>query len=104
MVCLVNDSRYEWQGYKDPNTPVAGVKVQTISYVYDGLPDLLVFDIVYVSGLSQAAIADTYNMTLSTFPSFVLEETAVKRGYLTWAGNSEWTKLATGIVVLVNRW
>lgn len=50
------------------------------------------FSIEYTNGLTNASIPDTSDQTLSSFPSFVLEETDVKRASLTWARGS---KLAT---------
>ena len=60
------------------------VKVETSVSVYRDRP-IALFSIVYTSGLTNASIPGTGSQTLSTFPSFVIEEIAdMNRGYLTW--------------------
>ena len=51
---------------------------------------VVTFDIVYIKGLTKAADPDNDKGTLSTFPSFVVEEGKLERGWMTWSGNSEW--------------
>ena len=62
--------------------------MQTVTYTYPDISDLFTFEIVYVSGLSSSAIANTTDQTISTFPSFVIEESNMQRGWLTWHDNS----------------
>lgn len=45
------------------------------------------FDVVYISGLSDAADPQGEG-ALSTFPSFVIEEGPERKGWMTWSGNS----------------
>ena len=79
----------DWEGYKDVSTADSNVKVQTTTYMYPDIPDLIAYETVYVSGLSSSAIANTTDQTISTFPSFVIEENNMQRGWLTWSGGSE---------------
>ena len=56
--------------------------------VYDQVP-AAVFSIVFMDKATNTNISTNVNGTISTFPSFVIEEGPVERGYLTWSGNSE---------------
>ena len=86
--CLIlTPHRIVWQAYSDPNTPV-NVQVKTTVDVYRNEP-MAMFSIQYMDGLSNASVPDTGDQTLSSFPSFILEETSVKRGSLTWARGSK---------------
>ena len=76
-----------WQAYSDPNTPVK-VQFKTTVKVYADEP-MALFSIEYTDGLANASIPNTRDQTLSSFPSFLLEETDVKRGSLTWGGGSK---------------
>ena len=71
----------------DPNTPV---KVQFKTYVkaYADEP-MALFSIEYTDGLANASIPNTEDQTLSSFPSFLMEETDIKRASLTWARGSK---------------
>ena len=64
------------------------VEVKTIVNVYHEEP-VVYFTIEYTNGLTKASIPDTNDHTLSSFPSFVLEETEMNRASLTWARGSE---------------
>ncbi len=79
-----------WVGYKDPSTAAMELKIQTLSYKYEHIPDLFAFECVFVNGLKGASIADKLDQTLSTYPSLIIDNAAgMERGWLTWAGNSE---------------
>ena len=80
-------SRFTWQAYSDANTPV-NVKVETCVSIYRSEP-IVFFSIIYTDGLTNASIQNDTGQTLSSFPSFVVEETDTKRGYATWAGGRE---------------
>ena len=73
----------------DENTPT-DVKLETIISVYRDQP-VVYFTIVYTSGLTNASIPNVNNNVLSSFPSFIVEETSVKRGYTTWHGGRKYT-------------
>ena len=79
--------RITWQAYSDPNTPVK-VQFKTSVKVYTDEP-MALFSIEYTDGLANASIPDVGDHTLSSFPSFILEETGVKRASLTWARGSK---------------
>lgn len=64
------------------------VQVKTTVNVYNDEP-LVYFSIEYTNGLTNASIPDVSDHTLSSFPSFVLEETDMKRASLTWARGSK---------------
>lgn len=78
----------DWVGYKDPSTAME-LKIQTLSYKYSDIPDLFAFECVFVNGLKGASIADKLNQTLSTYPSVIIEEAGMERGWLTWAKSSK---------------
>jgi hypothetical protein len=54
--------------------------------VYDEFP-AVEFTIVFLDKATNTNISTYVNRTLSTFPSFVIEEGPVERGYVTWSGN-----------------
>ncbi len=83
MTCSV-----DWEGYKN-SSAANELKIQTLSYKYENIPDLFAFECVFVNGLKGASIADKLDQTLSTYPSVIIEEAGMERGWLTWAGNSE---------------
>ena len=58
------------------------IKVQTCVSVYRDEP-VVYFSIVYTTGLTKA---NTSKGVLSTFPSFIVEDANMKRGYVTWFG------------------
>ena len=64
------------------------VQIKTVVNVYQNEP-MVQFSIEYIDGLSKASIPDVEDHTLSSFPSFVIEETAMKRASLTWARGSK---------------
>ena len=74
--------RLNWQAFSDGKTPT-NIKVETSVSVYRNKP-IAYFSIIYTSGLTNASIPGTNNQTLSTFPSFVIEDMDMKRGYFTW--------------------
>ena len=76
--------RFTWEAYSDTNTS-AGVQVETTVTAYTDKP-VVVFSITYLTGLANASIPNEKGQTLSTFPSFILEDTQKKRGYATWVG------------------
>ena len=64
------------------------VQFKTNVKVYADEP-MALFSIEYIDGLANASIPNTEDQTLSSFPSFLLEETDVKRASLTWAHGSK---------------
>ena len=76
-----------WQAYSDENTPVK-VQFKTTVKVYADEP-MALFSIEYTNGLANASVPNTGDQTLSSFPSFLLEEKDMKRGSLTWARGSK---------------
>lgn len=84
IVTIIIIYRFTWQAFSGVNTPM-NVKVETSVNIYKDEPVIL-FSIVYANGLTNASISNTSNSVLSTFPSFVVEDANMKRGYLTWFG------------------
>lgn len=77
-----------WAGHSS-NTSDTELKIETAVLVYDFLP-VVAFDIVYLTAVTNnGSESDKTEGVLSSFPSFVLEEGDVKRGWMTWSGNSE---------------
>ena len=66
--------------------PLQRSKLKRVS-VYRDKP-VATFSIIYTSGLTNTSIPGTSSQTLSSFPSFVIEDMAnpadMNRGYLTW--------------------
>ena len=79
-----NYYRVIWQAYSDVK-----VEFTTRVKVYADEP-MVLFSIEYTDGLTNASIPDTNDQTLSSFPSFIMEENDVKRASLTWSGSSKW--------------
>lgn len=50
---------------------------------------VVVFDIIYTTGLTNASDPGNGEGTLSSFPSLAVEEGEVERGWMTWSGNSQ---------------
>lgn len=79
------DYQYEWKTTSDSSA----LQFLTSIVVYDEVP-AVVFSLVLLDNATNTNIGhSTYNQTLSTFPSFVIEDGPVERGYVTWSGNSE---------------
>ena len=79
------DYQYEWKTTSDSSA----LHFLTSIDVYDEIPAVL-FSLVLLDNATNTNIGhSTYNQTLSTFPSFVIEDSPVERGYVTWSGNSE---------------
>ena len=77
------------------------VKVETSVSVYRDKP-IALFSIVYTGGLTDASIPNTSSQTLSTFPSFVIEEKAeMNRGYLTWCKGRKYCRACNCCVKIV---
>ena len=78
--------QYEWKATGGAST----LRFATIIAVYDEVSAAL-FTVVFLDKATNTNISDSVNGTLSTFPSFVIEEGPVERGYVTWSGNSKST-------------
>lgn len=77
---------YEWKAVNGSSIP----HFLTAINVYNEVPAVL-FSLVLIDKATNTNIGkSTYNQTLSTFPSFVIEDGPVERGYVTWSGNSEY--------------
>ena len=77
---------YTWKAVS--NASEIDLQVNTYINVYDDVP-VVTFAIAYLTAARDTAIPGVYNRTISSFPSFYIEETTpMKRGYATWAGNS----------------
>ena len=64
--------------------------METAVNIYVDRPSVIVLDLVYITGLSDASDPSTMeNGILSTFPSFYVEDGASRKGWMAWAGNSE---------------
>lgn len=65
------------------------MRIETAVNVYRDVP-VVVFDLVYITGLTNASdpLAKEEG-TLSSFPSFYVEDGEVEKGWMTWSGNSE---------------
>ncbi len=87
MIFLNNVQRFTWTAYENTSTATE-VTIETSVSVYDKSP-VVVFDVVYLKGLSKSADPDNDKGVLSTFPSFVVEAGKVDRGWMTWSGNSK---------------
>ena len=75
---------YEWQA----TGGASNLALTTMVSVYETVPAVL-FVLVFKDKATNTNISNNVNGTLSTFPSFVIEEGPVERGYVTWSGNSE---------------
>ena len=64
------------------------VQFKTDVKVYADEP-MALFSIEYTDGLTNASVPNTGDQTLSSFPSFLLEENDIKRASLTWARGSK---------------
>jgi hypothetical protein len=83
---------YEWQA-KGASSPA----LTTMVSVYEQVPAVL-FVLVFNDKATNTNTSSNVNSTLSTFPSFVIEEGPVERGYVTWSGNSElWVHKSVGV-------
>lgn len=89
--------RVTWQSYTDEQTSADGM-FETVVRVYKDEP-LVYFSIIYTSGLTNASITNT-NDVLSTFPSFIVEETSLKRGYTTWFGGRKCIYCSCSVIIL----
>ena len=85
-LCTLSISRYTLTGYSNSTTPTK-LKVVIMVSTYNDEP-VTVYDVVYLSGLSNASDPDGKG-ALSTFPSFYVEEGTEERGWMTWSGNSK---------------
>jgi hypothetical protein len=74
--------QYEWKAVGGDST----LRFMTVISVYDEVPAVL-FDVVFLDKATNTNISDCVNLTLSSFPSFVIEDGPVERGYVTWSGN-----------------
>ena len=84
----------------DENTPM-NVKLETIISVYKDQP-VVYFTVVYTSGLTNASIPNINNNVLSSFPSFIVEETSIKRGYTTWHGGRKYITIKYHNIIIIN--
>ena len=78
------DYQYEWKVTGGAST----LRFLTAINVYEEVPAVW-FALVFLDKATNTNIYDYVNLTLSTFPSFVIEDGPVERGYVTWSGNSE---------------
>ena len=78
------DYQYEWKVTGGAST----LHFLTAINVYQEVPAVW-FALVFLDKATNTNIYDYVNLTLSTFPSFVIEDGPVERGYVTWSGNSE---------------
>ena len=77
-------NQYDWKA----TGGASSLQVQTYINVYNEVP-MVEFGLAYVNKATNTNISDYLNRTISSFPSFVIEEGSVERGYLTWSGSSE---------------
>ena len=64
--------------------------METAVSTYVDRPSVVVLDLVYITGLTDASDPSTMeNGILSTFPSFYVEDGEAQKGWMAWAGNSE---------------
>lgn len=86
MIGRFTEYLYEWKTTSDSSD----LHFLTSIDVYDEVP-VVGFSLVLLDDATNTNIGQfTYNQTLSTFPSFVIEDGPVERGYVTWSGNSEY--------------
>ena len=76
--------QYEWTAVGGDST----LRFLTVITVYDEVP-AVTFDLTFLDKATNTNISDCANLTLSRFPSFVIEDGPVERGYVTWSGNSK---------------
>ena len=88
--------RFTWQAFSDESTSL-DVKIETCISVYRDEP-VVYFSLVYTSGLTKASIANVSTNVLSTFPSFIVEDANMNRGYLTWFGGRKCSSYYKSIV------
>ncbi len=85
--------RHAWKPAELVGTPY----IETSILTYEDVP-VVSYDIEYSSGLGNSFYKEDDLMTISTFPSFVVENSPLqKRGWMTWSGNSK-SDLETTIV------
>ena len=77
--------QYDWKA----SGGASSLQIQTFVNIYDRVP-VVEFGLAFVGRATNTNISNYVNRTLSSFPSFVVEEGEVERGYLTWSGNSEY--------------
>lgn len=77
------ETDFDWMAGPSPSLHAA-----TSIRVYDEIP-AAVFTITYLTGATNTSIPSVNDRSISSFPSFVLEDGEVDRGYLSWSGNSE---------------
>ncbi len=80
--------QYTWKAQSDKNTTKATLEVLTMVNVFKDIPVVL-FEAIFLSGASNTSIANVTDRSISSWPSFVVEETGVERGFLTWSGSSK---------------
>lgn len=88
---FVGVARYTWGGFSSGSTST-NLTVETTVLIYLDVPSVVVFDIVYLTGLTNASDPSNGEGTLSSFPSFHVEDDGgnnTKKGWMTWSGNSE---------------
>ena len=75
--------RFIWQAFSADNSPT-NIKIETSVQVYRNKP-IVYFTIDYISGLTNASIPGVINQALSSYPSFILEDGDMKKGFVTWS-------------------
>jgi hypothetical protein len=64
--------------------------IKTAIYTYPDTPGVVSFDITFDFNLfSYKHSESSWTGVISSFPSFVVEQGNVERGWMTWSGNSE---------------
>ena len=77
---------YTYYEYRDKT---AEFQFRTFIKVYEKI-DVIVFGHKFISGAEKTA-TDSADSVISSFPSFLVEDSSLERGYLTFEGNSEYT-------------
>ena len=77
--------QYEWAAVGGDST----LRFLTVITLYDE-ESAVTFDLTFLDKATNTNISDCVNLTLSRFPSFVIEDGPVERGYVTWSGNSKY--------------
>ena len=87
--------RFTWQAFSADNSPT-NIKIETSVQVYRNKP-IVYFTIDYISGLTNASIPGVINQALSSYPSFILEDGDMKKGFVTWSKGRKYTHMHTHI-------
>ena len=89
--------QYEWTAVGGDST----LRFMTDITVYDETP-AVTFGVTFLDKATNTNISDCVNLTLSRFPSFVIEDGPMERGYVTWSGNSKYLHMPVHMYMYIH--